>query len=350
MVHRFFYPPIIALTFCYDLYIPFKKMLKERYRSEYGVQVHRKQTIHTAAATVFIFIFISFGVIFFIGWRNRLGNERRELIQLWENGSYEQTFVISGDELFKKPMDYFLLTLHGFSAYQLAIAQINNFDTLTFIDSCIWSLRKALLTRETEDDGRVYYVLGKAYYYKGTAYAELAVKFLEMARSVSYPARDIPEYLGLSYASIHDYRNSVAAFTLALEPPQDPPVQDSGEAGNSYPSDLLLLAIARSYIALDEQDAAKAYLFRCVDISRDFDTIVAARLLLGGIFGKAGDTEGAEAQYMTILDEGSENAEAHYQLGELYAAAGDPTRARAEWRRAVRIDPVHGPARARLNM
>ncbi|MDR2103666.1 MAG: tetratricopeptide repeat protein [Treponema sp.] len=299
---------------------------------------------------MFIFIFVSFGVIFFIGWRNRLGNERRELLELWEKGSYEQTFAISGEELFKKPMDYFFLTLHGFSAYQLAIAQINSFDTLTFIDSCIWSLRKALLTRVAEDDGRVYYVLGKAYYYKGTAYAELAVKFLEKARSASYQARDIPEYLGLAYAAIHDYRSSVAAFTLALEPSQETPVQGPGEGENSYPSDILLLAIARSYIALDEPDAAKAYLVRCVDLSRDFDTIVAARLLLGGIFSKAGDVEGAEAQYMTILDEGGENAEAHYQLGELYAAAGDPTRARAEWRRAVRIDPAHGPARIRLNM
>jgi tetratricopeptide (TPR) repeat protein len=334
-------------------------MLKERFRSEYGVQVHRKQTIHTAAAAVFIFIFISLALIFFIGWRNRLGNERRELLRLWENGSYEQTFSISGEGLLKKPMDYFLLTLHGFSAYQLGIAQINSFDTLTFIDSCIWSLRKALLVREAENDGRVYYVLGKAYYYKGAAYAELAVKFLEKARHASYQAGDIPEYLGLAYASIHDYRHSVAAFTLALDPAGDSLMRDSAEGGgypsdayppDSYPPDLLLLAIARSYLALDELDAAKAYLVRCVDTSRDFDTVVAARLLLGGIFRKNGDTEGAEAQYMTILNDGGENAEAHYQLGELYAAGGDPTRARAEWRRAVRIDPAHGPARLRLNM
>jgi tetratricopeptide (TPR) repeat protein len=320
-------------------------MGRERFRSGYGVQVHRKQTVHTAVV-VFIFIFISFAVIFFIGWKNRVGNERRELLQLWENGSYEQAFTVSEGELLKKPMDYFLLTLHGFSAYQLAIAQINSFDTLSFIDSCIWSLRKALLVRGTEDEGGVYYVLGKAYYYKGTAYAELAVKYLEKARQAYYQGRDIPEYLGLAYASLHDYRNSVAAFTLALEPLGD----DLTAGETSYPSDLLLLAIARSYLALDEPDAARAYLVRCVDTSRDSDTIVAARLLLGGILGKDGDTDGAEAQYMIILNEGGENAEAHYQLGELYAAAGDSTRARAEWRRAVRIDPAHGPARVRLNM
>jgi tetratricopeptide (TPR) repeat protein len=328
-------------------------MVRERFRSGYGVEVHRKQTIHAAVVVVFILIFISFLVVFFISRRNRLGNERRELLRLWENGLYEETFTISRDELLEEPMDYFLLTLHGFSAYQLAIAQINSFDTLAFIDNCIWSLRRALLTREMAEDGRVYYVLGKAYYYKGAAYAELAVKFLEKARTASYKARDIPEYLGLAYASIHDYHSSVAAFTLALDPQRDgegTDATDFSDSGGGYPSDLLLLAIARSYIALDEPDTAKAYLVRCVDTSRDFDTIVIARLLLGDILGKGGDIEGAEVQYMTILNEGGENAEAHYQLGELYAASGDPTRARAEWRRAVRIDPAHGPARVRLNM
>ncbi|MDR2103688.1 MAG: tetratricopeptide repeat protein [Treponema sp.] len=314
------------------------------------MQVHRKQTIHAAVIVVFIFIFISFLVVFFVGWRNRLGNERRELLSLWENGSYEQTLAISRDELIKKPMDYFLLTLHGFSAYQLAVAQINSFDTLTFIDTCIWSLRKALLTREAAGDGRLFYVLGKAYYYKGSAYAELAVKYLEKARAAFYQARDIPEYLGLAYAAIHDYRNSVVAFTLALEPPEDNADVSDSPSTAPYPSDLLLLAIARSYLALDEQDAAKAYLVRCVETSRDSDTMVTARLLLGEILTKAGDAEGAEALYLTLLNEGGENAEAHYQLGELYAAAGDPTRARAEWRKAIRIDPAHGPARVRLNM
>ncbi|MDR3139639.1 MAG: tetratricopeptide repeat protein [Treponema sp.] len=314
------------------------------------MQVHRKQTIHAAVIAVFIFIFISFLVIFFIGWRNRLGNERRELLELWENGFYEQTLAISREELLTKPMDYFLLTLHGFSAYQMAIAQINSFDTLAFIDTCIWSLRKALLTRDAAGDGRLFYVLGKAYYYKGSAYAELAVKYLEKARGAFYQARDIPEYLGLAYAAIHDYRNSVAAFALALEPPNENAGISDPPSANPYPSDLLLLAIARSYLALEEEDTAKAYLVRCVETSRDSDTIMTARLLLGDILTKEGDAEGAESLYLTILNEGGENAEAHYQLGELYAAAGDPTRARAEWRRAVRIDPAHGPARARLNM
>ncbi|MDR0386909.1 MAG: tetratricopeptide repeat protein [Treponema sp.] len=312
--------------------------------------MHRKQTIHAVTAVVLIGILISSGMIVFIGWRNRLGNERKDLTRLWEEGSFEEVFEISMARLETKPMDYFLLTLHGFSAYQLAVAQINSYDTQTYIDACIWSLRKALLCKEGPGDLRVHYVLGKAYYYKGAAYADMAVTFLEAARTGNYPAGDLPEYLGLAYAAIQDYRNSVAAFSLAL----DPGVEDRAESGevtqNRAPSDLLLLSIARSYLALEEADTARAYLIRCVETSRDSNILVAARLLLGEIYGKSGDVSGAEAQYLAILEEGGENAEAHFQLGELYAGGGDSTRARAEWRRAVRIDPTHGPARTRLNM
>jgi tetratricopeptide (TPR) repeat protein len=326
-------------------------MVKKRARSGYGVQVRRRQTIHVITATVAAGLLISSLVIAFIGWRNRTGNERKELTQLWEEGSYEKVFEISGSRLIVKPMDFFLLTLHGFSAYQLAIAQINDYDIQTYTDESIWSLRKALLCKEGPEDPRIHYVLGKAYFSKGSGYADLSVKYLEAAKDGNYPARDLPEYLGLAYAAVHDYRSSVAAFSLALAPiPASFSGDENAASGQEAPSDLLLLSIARSYLELDESDTAKAYLIRCVETSRDSNNTVSARLLLGSIFGKSGDNSGAETQYLAILDESGENAEAHFQLGEIYAAGGDSTRARAEWRRAVRIDPAHGPARTRLNM
>ncbi|MDR0555010.1 MAG: tetratricopeptide repeat protein [Treponema sp.] len=268
-------------------------------------------------------------------------------------------------------MDYFLLVLNGFSAYQLAVAQINNSDTQIYIDECIWSLRKALLCKEgSQGDSRIYYVLGKAYYYKGASYADLSVTYLEAARRGGYEAQDIPEYLGLAYASVHDYRNSVAAFSLALDagaesgaelvPAADSsnPLEIISTRNTSYtegelPSDLLLLSIARSYTALDEYDAARAYLVRCLEISKDSNTRVATRLLLGEILAKAGNSSAAESQYLTILEENGDYADAHYQLGELYAAEGDKYKARAELRRALRVNPAHGPAQTlltRLNM
>jgi tetratricopeptide (TPR) repeat protein len=282
-------------------------------------------------------IIFSLGVLLYFNWRSKLGDEQAEFVQLWEAGSYEKVYRLSGERLFDNPMECSLLSLRGFSAYQLALSQINNSEMLGYIDECIWSLRKALLSKGGGNDGGIFYVLGKAYYYKGSGYTDLAIKFLEAARKEAYEAWDIPEYLGLAYAGVQDYRRSVASFSLALN-----------HAG--HPSDLLLLSIARSYIELGEGDTARAYLVRCVEVSKDSNNRARARLLLGDVLVKAGDLKGAEDQYLAIINEGNENAEAHYQLGELYNAGGDTAKARAEWRKAVRIDPAYGPARARLNL
>jgi tetratricopeptide (TPR) repeat protein len=277
-------------------------------------------------------------------------------MRLWEEASYEEIFRITWNRLQGNPLDYFLLTAHGMVSYQLAIAQINNYDTLTYIDQCIWSLRKALLVNGRVKDGRIPYVLGKAYYEKGASYADLAVKFLEEAREALYDAWDIPEYLGLAYAGIHDYHQSIAAFTLALDSANDfeqnsetHTREQSNPMVSAYPQDLLLLAIAHSYLELNETDTAKAYLIRCIETSRDDHAICTARLRLGGVLETSGDKEGAEAQYRAIIEVSGENAEAHYRLGELYASMGDTARSRFEWRTAIRIDPTHKQARIRLN-
>jgi tetratricopeptide (TPR) repeat protein len=280
----------------------------------------------------------------------REANAGRELLTLWETGAYAEAFESSKLALAVNPLDYLSLMINGFSAYQLGIAQINNSDTLRFIDQCVWSLRKALLSsKRASNPGELYYVLGKAYYHKGPAFADLAVEFLERARDLSFQARDISEFLGLSYAHIRDYRASIAAFALALAP------QD--EAG-SAPSDLLLISIARSYMALGDIDGetphaeylamAKPYLIRCIDSSRDINTITAARLLYAEILGKEGNAGEAENQYQLVLSETGGDAEAYYRLGELYAGRGETARAWAEWRRAVRLDPAHRKARQRL--
>ncbi|MDR1250579.1 MAG: hypothetical protein LBK62_00270 [Treponema sp.] len=314
-------------------------------QSDYGLHIQRIKTFHTAAVIIIAVVLVSIPVPFIARFKSRIGGERNELLRFWEAGAFDQVYSRSTEALIARPMDYFLLTIHGFAAYQVGISQINAFDTSVCIDDCIRSLRKALLLRNADNDGRVYYVLGKAYTYKGDAYADLAIQYLEKARELSYSAGDIPEYLGLAYASAGDYRNSVAAFSLALE---SVPLE-AGEAAR--PPDALLLSIARSYIALEELDAARAYLLRCIEVSLDSNSIVAARFLLAEVFRKKGDNEGAENQYVTILNEAGDNAEAHYQLGELYSLRGDTTMARSEWRLAYRADPVYfSKVRTRLGI
>ena len=283
--------------------------------------------------------------------KSGIRSQRRELLRFWENGSYEEVFKRCRAALDSRPMDYFLLTMYGFSSYQLGVSQINNLEAALFFDECVLSLRKAMLMKDAAKDGRLYYVLGKAYWYKGEDFADLSVTYLEKSRELSYSAADIPEFLGMAYASIGDYRSSVAVFAEALNPPVQK-TEARGAAGREDPgsSGPLLFYIARSYLALDEYETAGAYLHRCIEASPDSNVVFQARLLLADALKSAGDTEGAVKQLMEVLEESGDNAEVHYRLGELYALQGETARARAEWRLAIRADPAHAKARMRLSL
>jgi tetratricopeptide (TPR) repeat protein len=322
-----------------SLYYNNGKMYSKRTRNGYRNYIRLKRLIFSTIVLVIAGIITAALVQNAGKFKGSARGERRELLQFWESGSFDEVFVQSQAALISRPMDYFLLTLRGFSAYQLGISQINSLNAALYFEDSIKSLRKAMLLKNSVNDGRLYYVLGKAYCYRGESFADLSVKYLEKARELSYRAADIPEYLGIAYASIGDYRNSVAAFAEALDPDQG--------MGISGP---LLLSIARSYIALEDYKQARAYLQRCIDISPDSRAILSARLMLSEVLRMSGDNNGARQQLMDILGEEDNNAEAHYQLGELYVLQGDLVRARAEWRLALRADPAHQKSRTRLSI
>lgn len=312
-------------------------MFIDKKRSGYGRQQYLLKRIRNIAALLVIILAVVSSIFMISRLRNGNNNERRELLRVWNAGDYEQAYLISKNVLEQRPVDYFFLTINGFSAYQLGISQINNQNRLNYINECIFSLRKALLNQKSANDGRVYYVLGKSYGYKGNEYSDLAIKYLQTAGKLSYQAADIPEYLGLAYAAGGDYRNSVASFSQAF-------------AKEKAPSDNLLLSIARSYMAMEEYDMAAGYLRRCVEISPDSKSVIIARMLLAEIYLISGDLDTAEEYYLSIINDSGENAEVRFQLGEIYHLRGDTTRARAEWRIAYRQDPAHAKARARLNI
>lgn len=319
----------------------------KRARSNYGVHILRRRVLGIGALLIFLAAFaflVSLSLDFF---KDKTGSERRSILKYWNEAKYEEVYQASEEYLKKKPLDPLFLTMHGFASYQLSTAQISTHDTVQYLDECIWSLRKAMLTRQGAKDSRIPYVLGKAYYHKGPAHADQAVEYLEMARSLGFESKDLAEYLGLSYAALKDYRNSVIAFTRALEPYQ---TGEEASSGTNQVPDLLLLSIARSYIGLGNTDSAKAYLIRCIESTKDSQLLIQAKLLHAKLLMDEHNHEAAETIYLQIIDIDDHNAEAHYQLGELYAAAGDPVKARAEWRKSIRIDPTYGPARERLNI
>jgi tetratricopeptide (TPR) repeat protein len=322
-------------------------------RSSQGLRFYRRRRFRRWFLIVLAALLVTASLFFALNFFRSRTSARAELLRLWKSGAYEEIYNVSGGLLKEKPLDYEYLTIHGFAAYQMGAAQISKADTVVFIDECIESLRRALLVKPGGKNagGNVFYVLGKAYYYKGEEYAGEAVKYLEMARDVSYQAGDIPQYLGLAYAALKDYYASIAAFTEALTPVSRAEAGGEGAApAEETAPDSLLLAIAKSYLALGEAGQARAYLVRCIETSKDARAVNTARFLLGGSLAGAGDREGAKALFQAVLDEEPANADALFQMGEMLAAEGSNVRARAMWRAALRSNPAHKEALARLGL
>jgi tetratricopeptide (TPR) repeat protein len=313
-----------------------EKSIKET--SDYGMRLRRKRFFQAIVPGMCITVLVSGVVTFMWHIREKFIDDRITVQELWENGSYQEIFDISGKTLEEKPLDYEALILRGFSAYQRALAQITAPDKAVYIEECINCLRKAALVKSAGMDGAIQYVLGKAYYGKGAEYADLAVQSLEFAKQMGFSGDDMNEYLGIAYAALRKYPLSVAALTEALNSPRM----------EERLLDALLLSIANSYSAMDDFSMAAAYLTRCIDVSKDDAAKRRARFALGDIYFKQEDYSAAEGQYTAILKDFGENAEAHYRLGEINAARNDMIRARAEWRKAVLIDPAHRSSRSRL--
>ena len=109
-----------------------------RRQAAYGANLRRKSLIKKVFIGLILLALLSaFPLIYFGLPRGRDGNERRSIRTLFESGAFEGAYSQSKEMLKEKPLDPFLLTMHGFSAYQLAIAQINTSDTLFYLDECI---------------------------------------------------------------------------------------------------------------------------------------------------------------------------------------------------------------------
>jgi tetratricopeptide (TPR) repeat protein len=181
-------------------------------------------------------------------------------------------------------------------------------------------------------------MLGKAYFYKNTLsanyyYADLAVAYLNRAKEYGFTARDIPEFLGLSYAALAMPRESIIAFSDALL------VRDS---------DILELAIAEQYYKSSQYSSAMPYLFQVVNDSKDDLLIKQSHILLGNIYMNTDRFDEARQEFQMILDTDPFFSDAYFGLGLLFEKQGDYVKARAEWRKALQYDVNHQGAVQKL--
>ena len=259
------------------------------------------------------------------------GNSIVNLKSKWKNYDFEQVYDISSAILYKTPFNNTARMYNGYAAFFLAVSQSDVVQSLAYIDESINSLRIALQGARKGAVSQIEYMLGKAYFYKNLQssyhyYADLAVNYLLKSKKDGYEADDIPELLGLSYASLGMTMESISAFTEALL------VRES---------DILLLSIAEQYHNVGQDLAAEQYLFRISQDCKDEQVILRSHLLMGNIYLERGKFEDAEKEFNFILEKNENSADAYYGLGVIYESQGDMVKARSEWRKALRIQNNH---------
>lgn len=304
--------------------------------------VRKKNRIVPAVLIVFLAIAaLVFSLFFAVRIiKNRLSSSAtiKALSEKWKEYDYEEVYDISRQILEEKPFSNTALTYHGYSSFYLAVAQTDTSLSQNYLDESINSIRLALYSAKKNLVPQLEYMLGKAYFYKNTVtsyyYADLAVKYLASAKEKGYDAKDIPEYLGLSYAALGKPMESIESFTEALL---------------FRESDSLLLSIAEQYYKVGQLSAAKQYLYRIKKESDDVSLVLKSMELLGTIYIDEKNYTDARSEFEGILEKNKNSAAAFYGLGLVYEKQGNLVKARSEWRKALRIQINHPGALSKLS-
>lgn len=259
----------------------------------------------------------------------------RDLMTDWHKQNYQSVYDQSQVLLQQRPLDGLALSFNGFASYYLFTAQTDPAVGRAYLSNCIISLRNAWYRVAQSDRVYIAYILGKAYYHQGFYYADLAMKYLDFAYDGGLRQADLQEFRGLSASLLDDLDSAIAAFTEAL--------------GNN-PSDMILFTLAQHHAKAGNIQESKQYLFETIRTTSDELLELKGRYELGSLLLLEGDLASAQKEFETILEKDANYTDAHYGLGVIYELQGDLVRARASWRRAVRLNPVHADARKKLNL
>jgi len=257
----------------------------------------------------------------------------------WEQGKYQEVYSISKTLLQKDVFDEMGLTFKGYSSLYLSMGEKDLTKSQLLLDESINSLRCALSVSK-KNNPQIYYMLGKAYFFKNSIasynyYSDLAIKYFELALENGFSSSDIPEYLGLCYGSIDLVEESIASFTEALLIKE---------------SDILLFAIAQQYAKTNDSSMALQYLNKILNDSENELLKINASILYAQLLVKAREYEEAKSILAEVLDKMPNNVDAIYTLGTIYEAQGDSIKARAEWRKVLKIQVNHQDALNKLKM
>jgi len=260
--------------------------------------------------------------------------EARDLAPLWEEGRYDALIEQTERILAREPMDAYALLFNGLSNYYASLSEQDGEQSKHYLERARTSLRRALVLPEHPYQGHLEYVLGMTYYHMGTAYAAYAVDYLERSLSTGFVGPEVHEYLGLAYAELEQYEQSVGHFEQALD--------DSGR-------EALYITLIRSYLDADYTEEALETARFAAEALDDEYLRAEAKLLLGRTYLELDRLAEAQEELESVTEQDLESADAHYWLGQVFSRMEDHVRARAEWRNAISIEPNHAEALKQLD-
>jgi len=287
--------------------------------------------------TLSVLVVVAVVLLVLLGIPARLfgtGGQRRapgKLPDLFRAQKYDDVITAANAVLVGDPLNPVALSYKGFASFYKSTSQDAAEEKMPSLDQAVVALRRARLAG-APFGGEIDYVLGKAYFNKGKYYYDLSIASMESSIAKGYIQKDSYEYMGQAYSQLGDNDKAMENFLIALK-------DDSG--------DLLLLTIGQTYYQMKRTSDAIDYLLRTLNKTEDKDIEERARFLLGGIYVDTAELFKAEEQFAAIVKIDPQSADAHYDLGEVYAKMNDPVKARAEWRSALIIDPTHYGAKLR---
>jgi tetratricopeptide (TPR) repeat protein len=257
-----------------------------------------------------------------------------QILELWSARDYQSVLAACDHSLQLNPLDSFYLAFKGFALFYSGMAEPDTDLRVSLIDDSIFALRRSLIDGEPDLRADTLYVLGKAYYHKGSDYHDNAIANLEAALEAGSTAADIWEYMALASYQAGMIKQSIDYFSQAI--------------AFSPGSAELLVAAALANFKAGHLSRAEGLAIDAAEMASDAYLKEKCLFLLGDIYRSTGRLTEALQRFETIKTNNPESADAWYYEGLVYQEMNEDIKARASWRKAVAIDPMHTGARQKL--